>query len=44
MRICAIDSYDVCLPGTEFWEGDATKQKSVKKSAFSLNEVQALSE
>ena len=28
----------------EFWEGDATKQKSVKRSAFSLNVVQAFSE
>ena len=30
--------------GREFWEGDATKQKSVKKSAFSLNEGKAFSE
>ena len=29
------------LFGTEFWEGDATKQKSVKRSAFSLSEVKA---
>ena len=30
--------------GTEFWEGDATKHKSVKSSAFSLSEVKAFSE
>ena len=30
--------------GAEFWEGDATKQKSVKRSAFSLNGFQAFSE
>ena len=30
--------------GAEFWEGEATKQKSVKRSAFSLNGVQAFSE
>ena len=30
--------------GTEFWEGDAMKQKLVKKSAFSLHGVQAFSE
>ena len=38
----------VCFPlspvGVEFWEGDATKQKSVKKNAFALNGVQAFSE
>ena len=31
------------LIGTEFWEGDATKQKSVKRSAFSLNHSKAFS-
>ena len=30
--------------GTEFGEGDAMKQTSVKKSAFSLNEGKAFSE
>ena len=30
--------------GMEFGEGDATKQKAVKKSAFSLNEGQAFGE
>ena len=30
--------------GAEFWEGDATKQKSMKRSAFSLNGFQAFSE
>ena len=35
---------EVCIVGTEFWEGDATKQKSVKKSAVSLNGVRAFSE
>ena len=30
--------------GTEFGEGDAPKQKSVKRSAFSLNEGKAFSE
>ena len=30
--------------GMEFGEGDATKQKSVKKSAVSLNGVRAFSE
>ena len=28
----------------KFWEGDATKRKSVKRSAFSLNGVWAFSE
>ena len=32
------------LFGTEFWEGDATKQKSVENSPFSLNGDQACSE
>ena len=32
------------LIGTEFGEGYATKQKSVKRSAFSLNEGTAFSE
>ena len=36
--------YRAILLGAEFWEGDATKQKSVKRSAFSLNGVQAFSE
>ena len=30
--------------GTDFWEGDAMKQKSVKRNAFSLNEGKAFSE
>ena len=30
--------------GVEFGEGDATKQKSVKRSTFSLNEGKAFSE
>ena len=30
--------------GTEFWEGDATKQRSVKRSASSLHEAKALNE
>ena len=30
--------------GTEFGEGDAAKQKSVKRSAFSLNQSEAFSE
>ena len=34
----------VCCFGTEFGEGDATKQKSVKRSAFPLNEGKAFSE
>ena len=38
------DIHETPTVGTEFWEGDATKQKSVKKSAFSLNGVQAFSE
>ena len=36
--------WDFPLIGTEFGEEDATKQKSVKKSAFSLNEGKAFSE
>ena len=31
-------------PGMEFGEGDATKQKSMKKSAFSLNEGKVFNE
>ena len=36
--------YKSCLAKivTEFWEGDATKQKSVKRSAFSLNKGKAI--
>ena len=30
--------------GVEFGEGDATKQKSLKRSAFSLNHSKAFSE
>ena len=30
--------------GTEFGEGDEMKQKSMKRSAFSLNHVKAFSE
>ena len=30
--------------GTEFGEGDVTKQKPLKRSAFSLNEGKAFSE
>ena len=29
--------------GTEFWEGDATKQKSLKSGAFLLNQGKAFS-
>ena len=32
------------LIGAEFGEGNATKQKSVKRSAFSLNEGKAFNE
>ena len=37
-------SIDLTQFGTEFGEGDATKQKSVKKSDVSLNEGKAFSE
>ena len=32
------------IVGAEFGEGDATKQKSVKRSAFSLNQGRQFSE
>ena len=32
--VCRVTTLD----GTEFGEGDATKQKSMKRNAFSLNE------
>ena len=37
-------SVSTVIIGTEFGKGDATKQRSVKRSASSLNEGQAVSE
>ena len=40
----AVAEKALLLIGAECWEEDATKQKSVKRSAFSLNGAQAFSE
>ena len=42
--VCPLLSFLGQIIGIEFGEGDATKQKSVKKSPPSLNECKAFSE
>ena len=44
MRLSKLPLANYSLVGTEFGEGDETKQKSGKKSTFSLNGGKALSE